>query len=52
MIIKEQLNRIKYIPSCHLNTVLVLADLSNMGGGMDAPLVGGGRVVPLVEYTE
>jgi hypothetical protein len=38
-------------PSQLLNTVLVRADLSKRGGGMEAPRVGG-RVVPRLGYTE
>merc|ERR1719341_1611867 len=39
-------------PSQLLNTVLVRADLSKRGGGMEAPRVGGGKVVPRLEYIE
>jgi len=38
-------------PSKLLNTVLVRADLSKRGGGIEAPRVGG-KVVPRLEYTE
>lgn len=36
----------------YLKTVLVRVALSKRGGGMEEPRVGGGRVVPRLEYTE